>query len=69
MENVKKPLSIQECAKIMGVSCQMLRTGLIQGIFKFGVAIKKPNSSKYHYVIYPNEFLKLYGNEQGANNA
>lgn len=40
---------VTELAKVMGKDAQYIRVGLQKGFFKFGVAIKKENSSEYNY--------------------
>ncbi len=40
---------IYELAKAIGKDPQSLRIGLQRGIFTFGYAIKKDNSSEYNY--------------------
>ena len=40
---------IVELAKAVGKDAQFIRLGLQLGIFKFGYAIKKENSSEFNY--------------------
>lgn len=42
-------VSIKELSKATGKDPQSLRIGLQQGIFAFGYAMKKENSSEYNY--------------------
>jgi hypothetical protein len=44
-------ISIKEAASLLGVSQQMLRVSLQQGLFSFGFAVKIKDSSKYTYYI------------------
>ena len=41
-------MTIKEAAKLLGMSPQCLRMGLIQGVFDFGVAIKT-SERRYTY--------------------
>ena len=40
---------ITEVAEAMHKDAQFVRSGIQQGIFKFGYAMKKENSSEYNY--------------------
>lgn len=40
---------------------QFIRQGIIQGILKFGVALKKEGSSQYDYYISPMKFWQEIG--------
>lgn len=40
---------ISEIAKATGKDAQYIRIGLQQGIFKFGYAVRKDNSTEYNY--------------------
>ena len=40
---------ITEVAEVMHKDAQFVRIGIQQGIFKFGYAMKKENSSEYNY--------------------
>lgn len=40
---------ISEVAEAMHKDAQLVRIGIQQGIFKFGYAMKKENSSEYNY--------------------
>lgn len=56
-----QPLTVEDAAAIMGVAPQTLRVGLQKGVFPFGAALRMPGSSRYTYVIYTGEFMRLYG--------
>ena len=43
---MKTTLTIEETSKFTGMSKPMLRTGLKNGIFKFGYAVKISNEKK-----------------------
>ena len=46
---MKTTLTIEETSKFTGMSKPMLRTGLKNGIFKFGYAVKISNEKKSKY--------------------
>jgi hypothetical protein len=56
-------VSIKCAAELLGISQQMLRIGLQQNAFPFGVAIKIKDSSKYTYYINRNQ-LNQYLNRK-----
>lgn len=58
-------ISVERVAAITGHIPQTIRIGLQQGIFDFGVAIKRPNSNRYTYIIYPEKIYQLYGRKEG----
>jgi hypothetical protein len=55
----KKRLSVEEAAKLMGANAQFIRTGLQQGVFPWGYAVK--TSSHYTYFILPEKFEEYTG--------
>lgn len=57
-------MTVEEAAKIIKASPQTIRVGLQQGIFEFGVALKRPESNRYTYVIYPERVYDLYGRKE-----
>lgn len=52
-------LSVEEAAKLMGANAQFIRTGLQQGVFPWGYAVK--TSSQYTYFILPKKFEEYTG--------
>lgn len=52
-------LTINEVAKALGKSPQVIRICLQRGLLPFGTATKLPNSSRWTYVIFP-EKVKEY---------
>lgn len=52
---------ITEAARIMHKDPQFIRQGIIQGVLKFGVAIKKEGSTQYDYYISPLKFWEETG--------
>ena len=58
---MSKRITVDEAARIMGVSPQTVRVGLQKGAFSFGAAVQMPGSSRYTYVIYPAAFEALFG--------
>ena len=52
-----------DVAKLFGVHPQFIRIGLQQGIFDFGVAMKKPGSTNYSYLIYPAKVYEKLGEQ------
>jgi hypothetical protein len=63
-----RPITLPRAAEIMGVPPQLLRVGLQQEKFPFGVAIKM--KKRWAYYINPaqfNEYMRLRNdNEEGA---
>lgn len=55
----KKRLSVEETARLMGANPQFIRTGLQQGVFPWGYAVK--TSSHYTYFILPEKFEEYTG--------
>lgn len=54
-----------DVGKLFGVNAHTIRLGLQQGIFDFGVAFKKPGSTTYSYIIYPEKVReKIGGNHE-----
>lgn len=54
-----KKVSPEEAAQRLGVPLKQVQQGLIQKIWPFkdfGYAIKYPNSTKFHYVIFERKF-------------
>jgi hypothetical protein len=49
-------LKVEDVAKALGKSPQVIRICLQQGLLPFGTAIKMPKSSKYTYIIYSKKF-------------
>lgn len=56
-------VSIKEAARLLNISQQMLRIGLQQNAFPFGVAIKIKDSSKYTYYINRNQLNQYLKSE------
>ena len=54
-------MTVEQAAKITGHSPQTIREGLKLGIFEFGTAFQRPNSTRYTYTIYPEKVYALYG--------
>ena len=54
-------ITVKEAARLMGKSEMFVRMGLRNGTFKFGIAQKMPNSSKYTYYICPKQFYEYLG--------
>lgn len=57
---------ITELAKAMGKDAQYIRLGLQRGILKFGVAMKKENSSEYNYYCPDKKVWEETGYFKGA---
>lgn len=55
----KNRLSVREAAYLLGVSEQLIRLGLQQGILDFGFAVKM--SGQYTYVITKQKFEEKTG--------
>lgn len=53
-------LSVDEAAKLMGVSPQYVRIALQRGIFPFGCAIRM-SGKNYSYVIFKEKFTEFTG--------
>ena len=53
-------LSVEDAAKLMGVTGQFIRVGLQQGIFPFGYAVKR---GRWSYYISPIKFTEYTGIE------
>ena len=56
-------VSIKEAARLLNISQQMLRIGLQQNAFPFGIAIKIKDSSKYTYYINRNQLNQYLKSE------
>ncbi|MEG0872948.1 MAG: hypothetical protein RSE57_02680 [Clostridia bacterium] len=54
-------LTIEDAAKLSGMSKQFIRIGLQRNILTFGVAEKLPKSSKYTYYINAYQFYLYIG--------
>lgn len=52
-------MKVEEVAKLLNKSPQVIRICLQRGLLPFGTAIKMPGSSQYTYIIYENK-LKEY---------
>lgn len=52
-------LSVEETARLMGVSGQFVREGLKRGVFPWGYALKA--SSRWTYYISPHKFYEHTG--------
>lgn len=55
-------VKVEDVAKALGKSPQVIRICLQQGLLPFGTAVKMPNSSHYTYIIFEKKF-KEYINE------
>lgn len=54
-------VSIAEASKILKMDAQTLRLLLQNKTVDFGIAYKKPGSTKFSYLIYAEPFYKLTG--------
>ncbi len=55
-------ITIEQAAKLLGVSAQTVRIGLQRGAFPFGTAFRAAEDRKqYTYVIYPKKFEEYVG--------
>lgn len=52
-------LSVEEAARLINANPQFIRTGLQQGVFPWGYAVK--TSSQYTYFILPKKFEEFTG--------
>lgn len=63
----KKRIKVTEAARIMGVSDEFVRVGLIKGLLPFGVAMKKEDNKRYSYYISPKLFAEYVGEGKHKN--
>lgn len=49
-------MKVEDVAKALGKSPQVIRICLQQGLLPFGTAVKMPGSTQYTYIIYENKF-------------
>lgn len=56
-------LTPEKAGKLMGVSAQYVRQGILQGILPFGCAIKIKGTQKYTYCLFPKKFTEFTGIE------
>ena len=61
-----KRLSVEEAAKVMGVTPMFLRMGLRQDKFSFGAAVQM--RKQWAYFINPQQFTEYMGREGGIKN-
>ncbi len=61
---MKKRLTIKEAAELLGAPEQLVRVGLQQGMFPWGVAMKR--SSRYTYYINAVKFEECTGIKIGC---
>lgn len=61
-------MTVQEAAKLMGVSQQFVRVGLQKGILPFGYAVKV-SAGKYTYFISRQKFTEHTGIGETKNEA
>lgn len=55
-------MKVKEVAEMLGTTVETVRVGLQQGMFPFGVAIKKnPENSRYVYIIFPEKVREYVG--------
>ena len=66
-EGERGVISIAEAAKVLKVDAQTLRLLLQNQMVTFGVAYKKPGSTRFSYLIYAEPFYQLTG-YRGAGN-
>lgn len=59
-------ITTSDVAKALGKDTQLIRIMLQKGLLPFGTAFKKPGSSNYNYVIYPEKFREYCGEVKGA---
>lgn len=54
-------MKVEDVARLLGKSPQVIRICLQRGLLPFGTAVKMPDSSQYTYIIYENkvrEYIK-----------
>ena len=56
-------LSVEETAKILNVFPHSIRIGLRNGIFPFGVAVKREKSQHWNYLIIKSKLEKFVASE------
>jgi excisionase family DNA binding protein len=61
-------MTVQEAAKLMGVSQQFVRVGLQKGILPFGYAVKV-SAGRYTYFISRQKFTEHTGIGENKNEA
>lgn len=54
-------ITTSDVAKALGKDTQLIRIMLQKGMLPFGTAFKKPGSSNYNYIIYPEKFREYCG--------
>jgi len=54
-------VTTSDVAKALGKDAQLVRIMLQKGLLPFGTAFKKPGSSNYNYIIYPEKFKEYCG--------
>jgi len=68
MEDDPEPIprmSIREVAKYLGMSHETIKSGLIQGVFPWGYAIKT-SANRYTFFINARKFFRIEGIREGA---
>jgi hypothetical protein len=55
-------VKVEDVARLLNKSPQVIRICLQQGLLPFGTAVKMPNSTQYTYIIYENK-VKEYISE------
>ena len=61
-------MTVQEAAKLMGVSKQFVRVGLQKGILPFGCAVNV-SAGRYTYFISRQKFIEYTGIGENKNEA
>ena len=56
-------LTPEKAGKLMGVSAQYGRQGILQGVLPFGCAVKIKGTQRYTYCIFPKKFTEYTGIE------
>ena len=61
--NSNDRLTPEKAGKLMGVSAQYVRQGILQGILPFGCAVKIKGTQRYTYCLFPKKFTEYTGIE------
>lgn len=59
-------MTVEEAAKLMGVTPMFLRCGMRQGVIPFGIGVQMPGG-RWRYYINEEQFIQYMGGNNGAN--
>lgn len=64
---MKETLTVQETARLLGVTPQFVRIQIQRGLLPFGIAVPSIQGSQTRYVIPKNKVYEFLGKKEGTN--